>query len=161
VVAAATYRKREVEDEDEEAVHESAGPGAGGRRRMDNPYHTQTSSPPARPPAAADVPRPAPPAPGATPPPLARASRAEPSRAVEREGHTERGRGSCLAGCCRGSRSVPVRCGDAVAEAWPFIGSTALRAGASAVRRSGTGGGSIDPPRPRRHAARNSANKRN
>jgi hypothetical protein len=107
-------------------------------------------------------------------------ARAEPSRAVEREGHTERGRGSCLAGGCRGSRSVPVRCGDAVAEAWLFIGSTALRAGASAIRRSGTGGGvvssrvgvsactrlrryrrSIDPPRPRRHAARNSANKRN
>ena len=65
--AAATYRKREVEDEDEEAVHESAG-DAGCRRRMrDHPSHTQTSSPPARPPAAADVPKPAVAALGATP----------------------------------------------------------------------------------------------
>jgi len=73
--AAATYRKREVEDEDEEAVHESAG-DAGCRRRMrDHPSHTQTSSPPARPPAAADVPKPALAALGATPPAPPRAER--------------------------------------------------------------------------------------
>uniref|UniRef100_A0A0A9GLI6 Uncharacterized protein n=1 Tax=Arundo donax TaxID=35708 RepID=A0A0A9GLI6_ARUDO len=35
---------------------------------MNNPSHTQTSSSPARPPAAADVPKPALPARGATPP---------------------------------------------------------------------------------------------
>lgn len=66
MVAAATYRQREVEDEDEEAVHESAAGGACGGRRMGNPSHTQTSRSPARHPAAA--PKPAFPARGATPP---------------------------------------------------------------------------------------------
>lgn len=84
MVAAATYRKREVEDEDEEAVHESAG-DAGGRRRMDNPSHTQTSSPPARPAAAADVPKPALPASVATPP---RRLRARAERWREKTGGT-------------------------------------------------------------------------
>jgi hypothetical protein len=46
--AAAAYRKREVEDEDEEGVHGPAAGGARGRRRVDSPYHTQT---PARPPS--------------------------------------------------------------------------------------------------------------
>lgn len=74
MVAAATYRKREVEDEDEEAVHEAAtgDAGSGGRRRM-NPSHTQTNSSPARPPAAVR-PTPAITSRGATPP-AARAER--------------------------------------------------------------------------------------
>lgn len=68
MVAAATYRQREVEDEDEEAVHDESSAewagGASGGRRVGDPSHTQTCrSPPASRPA-----EPALPALGATPP---------------------------------------------------------------------------------------------
>lgn len=121
MVAAATYRKREVEDEDEEAVHESAG-DAGGRRRMDNPYHTQTSSPPARLPAAADVPKPAPPASEATPP----------RRERWREKRGTRRRRKLVAWWWLGwlSRFAPGAVRGWRGGGAAFIGSAALRAGA-------------------------------
>ena len=93
MVAATTYRKREVEDEDEEAVHGAAAGDARGRRRMGNPSHTQTSSSPASPLAAA-LPTPAFPTLGATPPRRRRrASRAEPVL-VESARETQREIGS-------------------------------------------------------------------
>lgn len=53
VVAAATYRKREVEDEDEEAVHGAAdvdaGCGGGARRLAEVPSHTQNGPSPVTP----------------------------------------------------------------------------------------------------------------
>lgn len=68
VVAAATYRKREVEDEDEEAVHGAADAdagccccGGGARRLAEVPSHTQNGPSPV-------APAPAIPFNGATPP---------------------------------------------------------------------------------------------
>lgn len=68
VVAGATYRKREVEDEDEEAVHGAAdvdagccGGGGGARRLAEVPSHTQNGPSPV-------TPAPAIPSSGATPP---------------------------------------------------------------------------------------------
>jgi hypothetical protein len=127
VVAAGTGGQREVEDEDEEAVHEaSAGAGgACGGRRVGDPSHTQTCrSPPASRPA-----EPALRAPGATP--TAREREREREREDEMgKGDQRRGRdkeaagvvvvgGWFLVGTARGGRSLSLlslRCGGGVEE---------------------------------------------
>jgi hypothetical protein len=59
VVAGATYRKREVEDEDEEAVHSAAAArGSDAGRRVGSPSHAQNGRSPVSPARGATPPEP-------------------------------------------------------------------------------------------------------